>query len=163
MGAKLRALYQRKKGRDLFDFWYALNTVKRFDFDEVVNVFSYYMQHGNFFGTRQEYLNNLDTKLNDKHFSQDILLDEKKLGKLIETLIYNEVAAQISYNEGYQLYHYRDRKKHEIDFLIENDYGNFLGIEVKSGSIVKKEHFKHLQWFKNNLIEDEQSFVGIVL
>jgi predicted nucleotidyltransferase component of viral defense system len=39
MGTKLRALYQRKKGRDLFDLWYVIEN-KLVDADIVVDVFN---------------------------------------------------------------------------------------------------------------------------
>lgn len=46
MGTKLRALYQRRKGRDLFDLWYVLDK-KLVDVDEVITIFSKYCQHNN--------------------------------------------------------------------------------------------------------------------
>lgn len=64
---------------------------------------------------------------------------------------------------GCSLFHYPDREKCEIDFIIENDDGGLLGVEVKAGSAVKKEHFRHLSWFKEHLLQDGQAFVGIVL
>ena len=47
-------------------------------------------------------------------------------------------------------------------FIIENEAGDILGIEVKGGSHVGKEDFKHLSWFKDNLING-RNFKGIVL
>ena len=64
-------------------------------------------------------------------------------------------------NEQYNIYHYRDRKR-EIDFIIENEDGHLLGIEVKGGSSISRSDFKHLQWFKDN-IAINQKFIGIVL
>lgn len=93
----------------------------------------------------------------------DIRFDSDKIGKLIETFIFNELAVQIDLSDGqYTLYHYRDREKREIDFLIEREDGHLLGIEVKAGSAINKESFKHLEWFKNNLAK-ERPFSGIVL
>ena len=40
-------------------------------------------------------------------------------------------------NGKYQLFHYRDREKREIDFLIVNPYGKILAIEQKETSIEK--------------------------
>ncbi|MBY0281097.1 MAG: DUF4143 domain-containing protein, partial [Alphaproteobacteria bacterium] len=62
----------------------------------------------------------------------------------------------------YELYHYRDREKREIDFLIEREDQAILGIEVKSSSTIDKRSFKHLRWFQENLAK-EKPFVGIVL
>jgi len=92
-----------------------------------------------------------------------VRLDDQKLGKLVETFVYNEIASHVSCYSGYQLHHYRDREKREIDLLVESDRSDLLGIEVKSGSVVKKEHFKHLAWFRDNLVKKDQSFVGVVL
>ena len=94
---------------------------------------------------------------------EKVLLDSQKTGKLIETLVYNEIATHVSCHDEHQLYHYRDREKREIDLIVENDEGALLGIEVKAGSTLKKEHFKHLSWFQENLVKEGQLFVGIIL
>lgn len=92
-----------------------------------------------------------------------IRLDSDRLGKLMETFIFNELASQIDASEEeYELYHYRDREKREIDFLIEREDQAILGIEVKSSSSIQKKDFHHLQWFQENLAK-KKSFVGIVL
>lgn len=47
LGTKLRALYQRKKGRDLFDLWHALNGSGRApQADRLVEAFLKYMEAG---------------------------------------------------------------------------------------------------------------------
>ena len=90
-------------------------------------------------------------------------LDSDRSGKLIETFIFNELAAQIDAHENkYKLFHYRDREQREIDFLIEREDQALLGIEVKVGSSISVADFKHLKWFKEN-ISKKRSFVGIVL
>lgn len=90
-------------------------------------------------------------------------LDGDRSGKLIETFIFNELAAQIDASQdGYTLFHYRDREKREIDFLIERDDQALLGIEIKAGSTLSSSDFKHLKWFKENIAKQKQ-FVGIVL
>lgn len=92
----------------------------------------------------------------------DLILDADRTGKLFETYIYNQLIAQVDLeNLDYSLYHYRDREKREIDFIIQ-DSNNIYGIEVKSGTLISRDHFKHLKWFKNNLVKDKH-FVGIVL
>jgi len=90
-------------------------------------------------------------------------LDADRSGKLIETFIFNEIAAQIDASAGrYELFHYRDREKREIDFVIERDDQALLGIEVKAGSVVSSSDFKHLKWFQENIAKD-RPFIGIVL
>tara|TARA_R110002012_G_scaffold268231_1_gene452147 strand:- start:213 stop:464 length:252 start_codon:yes stop_codon:yes gene_type:complete len=60
------------------------------------------------------------------------------------------------------LFHYRDREKREIDFVIERDDGALLGVEIKASSTVNKADFKHLEWFKEN-ISKERPFLGVML
>jgi len=71
LGTKLRALYQRRKGRDLFDFWVGLN-LKGVEPERIVEVFKKYMAHGNHHVTRAEYANNLKTKLKTPSFLADL-------------------------------------------------------------------------------------------
>jgi predicted AAA+ superfamily ATPase len=92
-----------------------------------------------------------------------IKFDSDKVGKLIETFVFNELSTQVEANNNeYSLFHYRDREKREIDYLIEREDGSLLGIEVKSGSTVDNKSFKHLKWFKENIAK-EKHFIGLVL
>jgi len=92
-----------------------------------------------------------------------IRFDTDRSGKLIESFAFNEIAAQIDAADGlYELRHYRDRQKREIDFLIVREDGAMIGIEIKSGTNLKATDFKHLKWFKENLAKD-QAFTGIIL
>lgn len=95
--------------------------------------------------------------------ADQIKYDSDRVGKLIETFAYNELAAQCDLHEDFRLYHYRDRLQREIDFVIEReDDGSMIGIEVKASSTVKSEAFNHLRWFKANFCGDRR-FHGIVL
>lgn len=90
-------------------------------------------------------------------------LDPDRSGKLVETFAFNEIAAQVDANNGvYALYHYRDREKREIDFLVEREDGALLGLEVKAGTTVRNRDFQHLEWFRDNLV-GKRRFTGIVL
>lgn len=91
-----------------------------------------------------------------------VAFDADKFGKIIETFVFNELSAQIDLNNDYTLHHYRDRRDREIDFIIENENGDIVGIEVKGGSRVSKEDFKHMEWFRDNLAKDKK-FTGIIL
>ena len=92
-----------------------------------------------------------------------VRFDFDRSGKLIETFAFNEITAQVEAgNDRYELFHYRDREKREIDFLIEREDSHLLGIEIKAGSAVHKKDFKHLFWFKNKLVNDRE-FIGIIL
>ncbi len=94
---------------------------------------------------------------------EKVQLNGELNGKLLESFVFTQLAAIIDARENnYQLYHYRDREKREIDFIVEDEDGNILGIEVKAGSAINKKHFQHLEWFKNNLIKNHK-FTGIIL
>ncbi len=92
----------------------------------------------------------------------NIALDPDKYGKLIETFVFKELAVLVGLNSEYSMYQYRDRMKHEIDFIIENENNEILGIEVKGGGHISKDDFDHMIWFKNNLPKDIK-FTGIVV
>lgn len=72
LGTKIRALYQRRKGRDLFDLWYSLVHCDS-DPEQIVDCFVKYMQHGDRTIGRSELLTNLEEKLSDHRFLNDVL------------------------------------------------------------------------------------------
>lgn len=71
LGTKLRALYQRKKGRDLFDLWYALVNLEP-DVEKITETFNAYM---NFVTgkppTQKQFRLNLEEKRSDPEFLND--------------------------------------------------------------------------------------------
>jgi predicted AAA+ superfamily ATPase len=84
------------------------------------------------------------------------------LGNLVETFVYSELIKHASYSEErVKIYHYRDQKQKEVDFVIESHSGDIVAIEVKSGSNLKKEHFKGLVALANTI--KNKSFKGIIL
>lgn len=70
MGTKLRALYQRKKGRDLFDVARALE--RGADPDRIVRCFDHYMADGGHHVTRALFEQNLHLKRAQDVFSGDM-------------------------------------------------------------------------------------------
>ncbi len=71
LATKLRALYQRRKGRDLFDLAVALEETA-LDPDRVVAAFSKYMERGSHDVTRARFEQNIEAKLRDAQFNSDI-------------------------------------------------------------------------------------------
>lgn len=71
LGTKLRALYQRRKGRDLFDMSTALST-GAVDPARLVAAFARYMAEGGHRVTRAVFEENLALKLEDQRFLTDI-------------------------------------------------------------------------------------------
>jgi len=71
MGTKLRALYQRRKGRDLFDLWLC-QSLGLLGAERVVSCFIAYMKHEKNKVTRAEFEKNLVEKETDSAFLGDI-------------------------------------------------------------------------------------------
>lgn len=71
LGTKLRALYQRNKGRDLYDLWLGLEQGK-VDPDGVVACFLQYMDNGNRKVSRMDVEGNLRQKLSSPSFASDV-------------------------------------------------------------------------------------------
>jgi len=71
LGTKVRALYQRKKGRDLFDFWKAF-VISDVDPTQIINCFLKYMEHEGHRVSRAEFEKNLSEKFQDLRFLEDI-------------------------------------------------------------------------------------------
>lgn len=71
LSTKLRALYQRKKGRDLFDLAIAL-PLKGVDPELILRCFDHYMKQGGHKATRAQFEANLHYKSTDELFRNDI-------------------------------------------------------------------------------------------
>ena len=71
LATKLRALYQRKKGRDLFDMWYSLSSVGM-DTDKIISTWKAYMQHEGHTVSQKEFIANLEKKAIEEEFLGDI-------------------------------------------------------------------------------------------
>ena len=73
LGTKFRALYQRKRGRDLFDLWYAFNRGgTTLDPSRVVESFLQYMKHEEHSISRALFEENLIGKKEDSEFKGDM-------------------------------------------------------------------------------------------
>ena len=68
IASKIRALYQRSKGRDLYDLWLAV-TEYEVDVDKVIKAFSVYRPEGL---TKDIVIDNLNIKLEDPQFLEGI-------------------------------------------------------------------------------------------
>ena len=88
LGTKLRALYQRSKGRDLFDLDYARLHMD-LDLDQIVHCFKEYtaFSAGRNLPSKKVFLQNLEEKENDLRFAGDME------GLLRREIVYNQEAA----------------------------------------------------------------------
>lgn len=88
LGTKLRALYQRSKGRDLFDLDYARRNME-LNIEQIIESFKKYTQFatGNRPPSQKEFLLNIEEKENDVDFTGDME------ALLRSDISYNEAAA----------------------------------------------------------------------
>ena len=88
LGTKLRALYQRSKGRDLFDLYYASQR-QQIDLEAIVRCFKEYITLSTQKRppSQKEFLLNVEAKENDLEFTGDIV------ALLRPEVIYDQAAA----------------------------------------------------------------------
>jgi predicted nucleotidyltransferase component of viral defense system len=71
-GTKLRAVYQRRKGRDLFDLWKILTLVPEIDRERVMQSYERYLGFtASHLPTYKEFVMNMEEKLQDAEFLTD--------------------------------------------------------------------------------------------
>jgi uncharacterized protein len=72
--------------------------------------------------------------------------DESLAGQVIENFVMGELGRQRTWATlSVQMFHYRDRDQREIDIVLESNDGRVVGIEVKSSTTARTEHFRHLE------------------
>ncbi len=90
LGTKIRALYQRKKDRDLYDL-YKAHTMAKLNINQISDCYNEYI---NFAvdnpPTKKQYLQNMELKMKDKEF----------LGDTVSLL---RVGDEFDYNTAYEL------------------------------------------------------------
>ena len=88
------------------------------------------------------------------------LMDSKAttdlVGKLIETWVYQQLAPLTDIGRDWNLYHYRNQRGKEIDFILEHRNGDMICFEVKASEGVKTDHFKNLRWFREQYGKDRR-------
>lgn len=70
LGSKMRALFQRKKGRDLFDLWYSLN-YQSINVKNILHAFDAFISHNELTIQKEEYIDNVHDKISDPDFRSD--------------------------------------------------------------------------------------------
>jgi predicted nucleotidyltransferase component of viral defense system len=93
LGTKMRALFQRKRGRDLFDLYWALTVAKpAVDPAAVVDSFQHYLRQEGGVAPRAEFLGMLESHLADRGFCTDmnallrvgVVYDPHRAGELVK-------------------------------------------------------------------------------
>ena len=79
------------------------------------------------------------------HVDKESLFTHKdgSYGSLIENFVYSELLKEATYSKNrVDIYHFRDLRKKEVDFVLENRNGSIIGIEVKAKASIKKSDLK---------------------
>ncbi len=88
--------------------------------------------------------------------------DRLRFGQLLESFVYAELCKAMAIADGnYRLLHYRDHDQLEVDFVLEDDAGNVVGVEVKARATVKASDFRGL--YKLAALAGDRWVGGIVL
>lgn len=99
VGTKIRALYQRRKGRDLYDLYKAL-TMANLNIEQVITCYHEYMKFVvDNPPTQKQYLQNMELKMKDREFLDDTVsllrveekYDSEKAYELIKTNLLEKI------------------------------------------------------------------------
>lgn len=72
--------------------------------------------------------------------------DRAVLGALLETFAYTEVLKATTISErSIALHHYRDKNRHEVDLVLEDEAGAIVGLEIKASATVRPADFAGLR------------------
>ena len=87
--------------------------------------------------------------------------DRKRLGQMTETFVFQELSKLASwYDSKLTIFHYRDRDRHEVDFVIEKSGSGIVAIEVKTRATVKEADFRGIRKLRHH---SENFIAGVVL
>ena len=83
-----------------------------------------------------------------------LLKKDSSYGNLIENFVFSELYKQSTYSkQSVEIYHFRDLRKKEVDFVLEDKQGSIIAIEVKAKSTINKKDLKGMlelaQYSKN--------------
>lgn len=78
--------------------------------------------------------------------SDRLIRDRSLFGPLLETFVFSELLKHASWSgHKYDFYHYRDKDKVEVDFVIERSPDSLIGVEVKASATIRADDFKSLK------------------
>ena len=95
LGTKLRALYQRRKGRDLFDLDFALSKIEM-NIDNLVQCYKEYINFSDGVSpTQKMFVANMEEKIQDDEFRNDIFTILRPGVEYDNDLAYKEISEKI--------------------------------------------------------------------
>jgi predicted AAA+ superfamily ATPase len=76
------------------------------------------------------------------------LLDSVYYGGMLENFVVMECFKHLAWSEEtMNIYHFRDKRKNEVDIVLEQEDNRLIGIEVKASSTIRSGDFKGLRKF----------------
>ncbi len=83
----------------------------------------------------------------------DVLADGSLLGRVIDTFVFNQIAAHASVDaDRPQISHIRTAGgRQEIDLVLEFEGGRIMGVEIKATSSPTHDDLRHLLWMQQEL------------
>jgi hypothetical protein len=94
--------------------------------------------------------------------AEQIARDRTRFGALLETFVYGEIRKLTTWvDESYSITHYRDKDQNEVDFIVEDEHGAMVCIEVKASATVRTGDFKGMRKVKDACGSDFK--LGVVL
>lgn len=99
LGTKLRALYQRRKGRDLYDLYKAFSLNEGLNTDKLIKCYLEYMKFsvGNF-PSQKQFIDNMELKMKDSEFRGDITALLRPTEKYDQGIAYENIRTKILMN-----------------------------------------------------------------
>ena len=83
-------------------------------------------------------------------------------GQVLESFVYGELRKQASWrSESVEFYYYRDKDQYEVDMVLENSAGRFVGVEVKAAASIAESDFRGLRRFQRQA--GKRFAAGVVL
>ncbi len=72
--------------------------------------------------------------------------DRSPFGAILETFVLTEILKLASWAEArFEFSHFRDKDRHEVDIVIENQRGQVVGVEVKGSATVTNSDFRGMR------------------
>ncbi len=77
--------------------------------------------------------------------NEEQILNSQHYGGLLESLVHTEICKHAAWSqEEVGIYHFRDKRKREVDIVLERGNSKIIGVEVKASASVNPGDFKGL-------------------
>jgi hypothetical protein len=88
--------------------------------------------------------------------------DRTLFGKVLESFVYSELMKFTTWSDGdYRIFHFRERDRYEVDFIIENENREIIGVEVKAGATINPQDLRGLRRLSEQA--RERMIMGVIL